>query len=318
MNKIRLFNLLEIFIKYSDENNYVSLKDIIEKLENKGFFIERKTIYDDIKSLKKLGYDIEVVKGSIMKYHLLNHTYDIIEAKLMFDAINSLNFLDQKKIKEISEKFLNQLSVFQKNKILKSSIINQNNISNKNILYNINELQNAIDKNNFVSFKYFDININKQKQYRKQSKKYTLLPYAIILVSQNYYCICYDEKYKNFSNYRIDKMDNIIVEDITSLKIPFDLNDYTGKSFNMFSGNSESVSVEFKNDVSNLVIDKFSWNFIIVEKKENSFIANFNITVSPTFYSWIAQFGTNAKIISPVSVKDDFKSYVKSLLLIYE
>ena len=83
MNKNRLLKLLNIFIKYTDEEHFLSMQDIITLLEQEDIFVSRKAIYDDIKVLRENGYDIEIIKGKQMKYHLLNHTFDLIEAKLI-------------------------------------------------------------------------------------------------------------------------------------------------------------------------------------------------------------------------------------------
>lgn len=317
MNKIRLLKLLEIFIKYSDDNHFLSLREILSLLEEENIKTERKTLYDDIKLLNSLGYEIEIVKGKIMKYHLLNHPLEEIEAKIIYDAINATNFLTDEKALIINNKILNLLSIYQKEAIIKSSNINKNHIVNKNTLFTINELQNAINNDKYVSFKYFDINIKKEKKYRKQKQDYTLIPYALVLIQQNYYCIFYSDHYKGFANYRVDRIDNLKILTKNAIKTPFDINDYLNKSFNMFSTNRESITVEFDNEVYKLVTDKFGYDLLITAKKENSFIVNFNIAVNHNFYSWLLQFHKNAKIISPDYVVNNFKSFLQSVIDIY-
>lgn len=318
MNKLRLLILLEIFIKYSDENHYISLKDIMYYLENKGISVERKVIYNDIKLLNSLGYEIEIIKGKIMKYHLLNHPIESVEAKLIYDSLNSMNFISKEKTNKIIDSIFNQISIYQKKKIIKNSYIPNKTILNKNFLYILDSLQNAIENDKYVSFKYFDITLGKNKQYRKQKSDYTLIPYSLVLIQQNYYCIFYSEHYKSFSNYRVDRIDELQILEKQAIKIPFEIDKHIQKSFNMFSGLKELIKVEFKNDVFHRIVDKFGYDFTILEKKENSFIASFNISVSNSFFSWITQFGEDAIILSPKNVVDDFKSFLNTLINMYK
>ena len=42
------------------------------------------------------------------------------------------------------------------------------------------------------------------------------------------------------------------------------------------------------------------------------------IRVSPIFYSWIAEFGTRVRLLSPQSVVDGFRENCRAILDLYE
>ena len=56
--KLKLLYTLELFEKQSDEENVITLTDIQDYLEGKGVTAERKTVYDDIETLRSYGVDI--------------------------------------------------------------------------------------------------------------------------------------------------------------------------------------------------------------------------------------------------------------------
>ncbi len=317
MNKSRLLKLLNIFIKYTDEDNYLSMQDIITLLEQEDIFVSRKAIYDDIKTLRENGYDIEIIKGKQMKYHLLNHSLDLIESKLIYDSINSINFLSPITTQKITDKVLNNISIYQKDSIIKSSKQTTNKYNNDKILYILNDLQNAINSNYLVKFNYFDITIDKQKQYRNNKKQYELIPYALVLMQQRYYCIFYSPQHKSFSNYRVDKIDNLTIINNSLEKIPFNLEEYLSKSFNMFAGNTENITIEFQNELLNVVLDEFGLDVLITNKNSKSFTINLTTTVSNNFLSWISQFGDKAKIKAPNSIIERYKQHLINILEFY-
>ena len=74
------------------------------------------------------------------------------------------------------------------------------------IYYSINEIELAITQKKKVSFYYFDYNEKKEKVFRKDKKRYYINPYAMLISNDNYYLIGYNDFYKNFLHFRIDRM----------------------------------------------------------------------------------------------------------------
>ena len=290
------------------------MQEIISMLEEDNFYVSRKAIYDDIKTLRDNGYDIQIIKGSTMKYHLLNHSLDLVEAKLLYDFIQSTNFLTSKKSSEISDKILNNISTYQKESIIKTSRKNNSSLTSGHSLYIFNDLQYAISNNYMVSFKYFDITLNKKKKYRKEEKIYVLLPYALVLIQQRYYCIFYSKEHNSFSNYRLDKIDNLSIDKVVHEKIPFDIEEHLSKSFNMFAGKPENITIEFDNELLNVVMDQFGLDLMILDSNEKTFTINLTTTISDNFLSWITQFKTKAKIKDPKNIVARYKEHLLELI----
>ncbi len=317
MNKNRLLKLLNIFIKYTDEEHFLSMQDIITLLEQEDIFVSRKAVYDDIKVLRENGYDIEIIKGKQMKYHLLNHTFDLIEAKLIYDSINSINFLSSKTTQSLSNKLLDTMSIYQKELIINSSLKTNSKYNNDKTLYILSDLQNAIINAYLVSFNYFDITLDKQKKYRYNKKQYELLPYALVLIQQRYYCIFYSLQHKSFSNYRVDKIDNLTIKNESLEKMPFNLEEYLSKSFKMFAGKPENITIQFQNELLNVVLDEFGLDLLIIDKSDTHFTINITTTITDNFLSWISQFKNKAKIIAPISIIERYKQHLKDILNTY-
>ena len=177
-----------------------------------------------------------------------------------------------------------------------------------------------IAANKQITFKYFNLDVNKKKVYRKDGGLYTESPVALTWDDENYYLITYKEKYDSYTHYRVDKMDMIELteEDRILSDKPFDLSTYSKTMFQMFSGEETDVSIEFDNELVGVVFDRFGTDLPIVKKDEEHFICHVKVAVSPHFLSWIMSFGKKAKIISPDYVAHEMYQLAREITVIYE
>ena len=140
---------------------------------------------------------------------------------------------------------------------------------------------------------------------------YSVNPLALTFDHENYYLISYNEKYKDYVHYRVDKMTDV---EISSEKriLPnerFNAAEYVKPMFFMFDGKIERITALFHISYLNVIIDRFGDNVILQETKDKEcFQATFQAAVSPTFLSWIIGFGAGALILSPQWVADEVRN----------
>ena len=107
--KQKLFRLLEILIRDTDETTGLSMKEIIEKLEAFGISAERKSIYDDVMTLGELGFDVITLPTKPPKYTLLNRPFEFGELKMLVDAVQTSKYVTVKRSNELIEKLLREM-----------------------------------------------------------------------------------------------------------------------------------------------------------------------------------------------------------------
>lgn len=93
----------------------------------------------------------------------------------------------------------------------------------------------------------------------------------------------------------------------------FNIADYSKKIFNMFSGETEEVELQFDNSLINVVIDRFGKDVVIHKNSNGTFRIIVDVVPSDTFLGWLFMFGDNVKILSPVRVIDKFKEMLKKV-----
>ncbi len=292
--------LAKILTEQTDEEHTMTVAEIIDELECVGISAERKSVYDDLEALKLFGIDICSRKTRTTNYYVASREFELPELKLLVDSVQSSKFITRKKSVELISK-IEKLTSKENAKKLQRQVFITNRVKafNEQIYYNVDKIHSAIAANKQITFKYFNLDVDKKKVYRKDGGLYTESPVSLTWDDENYYLITYKRKYDNFTHYRVDKMEGIeVIENERELsEKPFDLSSYAKTMFQMFGGEENNVSIEFENDLVGVIFDRFGTDIPILKTDEKHFICNVKVAVSPHFLSWVMSFGKKAKII---------------------
>ncbi len=319
--KLKLMYLAKILLEKTDEENTITVPEMIEELNALGISAERKSIYDDLEYLRLYGLDLCSRKSRTTDYYIGSRDFELPELKLLVDSVQSSKFITHKKSMELISK-IEKLTSHENAKKLHRQVFVTNRVKtvNEQIYYNVDKIHEAIAANRQITFKYFNLSVDKKKVYRKDGDLYTESPVALSWDDENYYLITYKEKYDHYVHYRVDKMENIeIIDDERVLSDkPFDLSEYSKSTFQMFGGEECDVSIEFHNSLVGVVFDRFGTDIPIIKKDDDHFICRVKVAVSPQFLAWIISFGNKAKIISPEHIIDEIYTLAKEICNIYE
>ena len=195
---------------------------------------------------------------------------------------------------------------------------------NDKVLKNLDTIYLALSTNSQITFQYMRWNPQKKLEFLREGKLFAASPFAVSLNDDNYYLISFDSRTGNLRHYRIDKMKNIQLtfepREGKDIFKSFDIVDYTQKTFGMFGGNEETVSLEVPNHLAGVFIDRFGEAANIRKNFENpdTFLVRISVNISPQFFAWVFGLGKEVKIISPESVKNEFAATAKEILSNYQ
>ncbi|MGN0162830.1 MAG: helix-turn-helix transcriptional regulator [Candidatus Ornithomonoglobus sp.] len=318
--KLKLYFIIELFKKKTDEDHPISISEIIDYLAELGIKAERKSIYRDIEAMNELGYDIIQVHNKRFTYYLANRDFETAELRLLVDAVQASRFITKKKSNELIRKLESLTTEYDASK-LNSQVFVANRIkaSNESIYYNVDSIHNAIQENCKITFLYFDWDINKKKVFRHNGAKYVISPWALIWNNENYYLIGYDSASKMIKHYRVDRMTSI---DILSQKregkndfCEIDVAVYARRFFGMYNGEITTVTLSCAKNMTNAVIDRFGREVRFRPEADGErFEVDVNIAVSPVFYSWVFQFGGQVRITSPAWAAEGLKEMAQKFV----
>ena len=306
------FAILDILDKQSDEEHIISMPDLLIELEDYGFSCDRRAAYRAINTLNKYGIQIEYKQIHRKQGYYLKRNLSEAELTIIISSLYNISSLSIKDTKKIEDKINTMYSPFQKKNLYKPTTSNSKT-DNIYVIDNIDLILNAIKHNDDIEFRYYDLTISKEKKYRKDKKKYQLTPYAITSTQGRFYAVMYNETYKTFNTYRIDKMDTLSIINKDNVKVSFNLDNYLRNSFQMYSGEASTVSIKCPLDFATILFDEFAKDIIISKVTSEYFIANIRTSITPTLTSWLLQFYNKIEVIKPKELIDELKKIAKHI-----
>ena len=323
MQKSKILHLMRLFYERTDEEHGLTVGEIIESLDSMGITAERKSIYDDIETLRAFGMDIELRKEKQFRYHLVSRDFELPELKLLVDSVQSSKFISHKKSLELIGKLEGLTSRHQAQRLSRQVYV-QNRVKtmNESIYYTVDLIHEAISTNAQIRFQYFDWSVDKEKVLRHGGKVYRVSPFALTRDDENYYLIAYEAESDMIRHYRVDKMLNLGVleekREGAERFQDFDLAVYTKKTFGMYRGEETLVTIRCKNSLSGVMIDRFGREVSIFKRDDGCFDLNVKVAISPVFLSWLMIFGNDLEVISPTSVREELAGLAEKILEKYK
>ena len=317
--KLRILYILDYLRLESDEEHPVSTQKLIDMLDAKGIHAERKTIYDDISRLNEYGYEILQVQNRLGGgYYLGTRKFELAELKLLVDAVQSSRFITRKKSKELIKKLEDEVSRYDCSKLKRQVYVAERvKTDNERIYYNIDGIHQGIQTNHKISFIYMDWNAKKQLVPRGNDAK-VVSPWALIWRDDNYYLAAFDGTDGIMKHYRVDKMKDVtVLEDRREGLEQFeqvDLAQYSNRTFGMFGGREEIVTLEFPERLIGLLIDRFGKEISIRKGENDCFLGRVRLKVSGQFFGWLTGIGKEIRIASPESVREEYKTWLEEIL----
>ena len=307
----------------SDEAHPIKMEAILEMLDHEGIKAERKSIYNDMDTLRDFGYDIMLTKGKNGGYFLAYRDFDVAELKVLVDAVQASRFITTKKSKELIGK-ITTLAGEHEAKNLKREVYVMNRIKSENeaIYYNVDKIHSAIEDNKQITFKYLEYSVNKEAVPRRNGKTYKVSPRALAWNEEKYYLIAYDAEADLIKNYRVDKIKDITVTEELRIILEkdrnFDVAEYCNRAFGMYCGDDETITVRFPNHLIGVVIDRFGKEVNIYNSGDDSFETRLNVSVSPQLFGWLTGLGADVKIVRPERVVEQYKQYIQEIMKQYK
>ena len=313
--KRKLVFLREILLEYTDEKHPMTMKEIINQLALKGIPAERKSLYDDLETLKVLGTDIRTVRNKTVGYYVASRDFEISELKLLVDAVASSKFIPAKNGNQLVKKLTNLAGIHDRPSLNRQIFVSNKNPSLESELFSaVDRIHEAIESDCDIMFKYFGWTVRKEKEFRRNGEFYKISPWSLVWDDSSYYLVGFDTEKGEIRHFRVDKMTNVKVTETKrsgkeQFKL-FDIQSYSNAAFGMFGGKMEKVTLRCHKRLANVMLDRFGSRTVILNDGE-TFRITVNVIPSPIFLGWVWSFGKEVEIISPQSVIDEFNKLDK-------
>lgn len=317
--KLKLVYLMKILLEKTDETHSITMSEIIDALHAYGIGAERKSLYDDLETLRVYGMDIiGTQEDRKYYYHVGNRQFELAELKLLVDSVQSAKFITEGKSNELIKKIEGLASQYEASQLHRQVFVNGRvKTMNESIYYNVDRIHTAIAENSRIRFRYFQWNVDKEMELRHNGAVYEVSPWALSWDDENYYLIAYDSIQGIIKHFRVDKMLNIESSgeqrEGKQMFKSFNMAAYARKTFGMYGGVEEWVRIKCDNSLAGVMIDRFGKDVSMTRLNEKQFVATVDVAVSRQFMAWVIGLGDGAEIIGPESVVDEMRKEIKRL-----
>ena len=162
--------------------------------------------------------------------------------------------------------------------------------------------------------------MNKKRAYRRKGTFYQLSPYELVYTDDNYYLVAYDHDRKKRFIYRVDRMAGVetVLLDREGREFFGDNRDeklrLQKSTFSMFDGKIETVTMRFRVNMINAVIDKFGKDVLIIPDDKEHFKISVPVAISQQFYGWVFGLGNYVTITGPEHIKKEMAKKLEEIL----
>ena len=315
--------ILDILKDYSDTEHRLTQQDIIKTLElNYGMKCDRRSVKNNILSLKEMGYDISVENG----YFLIEREFEDSELRMLIDSVLFSKTISRKQAKTIIDK-LRKMS----NKYFSAKVSHVSNLpelyhgDNKQVMYTLDLLNDAISIRKKISFMYNSYGVD-FKLHPKRAERYIINPYQMVANNGHYYLIGNYDKYDDISHYRIDRItDAILLEEcvkpmqkVKGIENGLSLPKHMAEHIYMFSGESVNVKMYAKKHLMNELVDWFGKDFKIRETNQEEQIEIIVICNEEAMFYWALQYGPYVEVLEPIKLRERIAKEVIEMCVKYK
>jgi len=321
--KIKILYLMRIFLEQTDEEHPMSVKELIAYLNSLGISAERKTVYDDIETLRNFGMDILNRREHPAGFYLASREFELPELRLLVDAVQSSRCITNGKSRQLIRKLESLASVYESRQLRRQGFAeNRIRTINENVYYSIDMIQRALTEDRQISFQYCEWTVEKKLRPENEGERYSVSPWGLVWQNEEYYLITYDEKCGRVKQYQVDKLQQIRIEKEVRRGREFfenyDIGELTSRTFGMFGGREVTICLEAHNRLVGVVLDRFGRDIMIHRKDPEHFKTLVRVNISDQFFGWIVSLGPDAVIASPDEVRDKYREFLEKSLSNYK
>ena len=306
--KLKLLYLLRILLEQTDENFGLTITQLSAELAKYNVSAARKSLYDDIESLRLFGIDVCIKRDRYVKYYIAKRDLSVSELKYAVDALSKFDAISPSVSYELVQKLMR---IYGGKRNSCSNDVEEPQYQTPkpicdSIAKNIEVLDSAISSKNKVCFRRFEWNSLKQRTLLDGGERLCVTPIKI-MCNGKYVLYAFDGR--DISSYEISNL--LEVEVSSEDAVPF--SEYAALLEAQRSDlDYENLRIEAANSFTGDIFTKFGLGVTVLSSRENTFEISVKVRVDSDLFAWLFKNAKYVRVISPQRVIDDYKD---SLLL---
>lgn len=167
-----------------------------------------------------------------------------------------------------------------------------------------------------MEFQYIEYTADKEKVLKHDGAIYRLSPYALVWDNDKYYVFGWSERHGKIVKFRVDRMLHTkeSFADFHRRPEDYDIEAFCKQVFLMYDGEQSTVQLLCENDMMGTIVDRFGDDVRTYRTDGQHFIAEVEVSVSSTFFSWLFAYDGAISIVSPQDILSKYKTKVSETL----
>lgn len=318
--KLKILYLQKILREETDAEHGLTMSQIIDKLGEYGVRAERKSIYDDVKTLREFGVDVQTRQRSSTEYAIERRGFTLDELMLMVDAIQSCRSLTDKQAKMLVIN-IKQLANNREQDMLDRRIHVEGRIKSKNesVFPTIDAVHEALRLRCKMEFSYRKMGADGKPHETREGRKHLVTPVDVSYEDGFYYLAAWNERHSDIAQYRLDRMVRVrVLEDSPATRndviSQYRRVDSEAVMFGRFGGKEATATLEVDSDKVEIIVDRFGNAATFLSGSEERARAHVRVCKSEQFFGWVVSMGKHVRIVEPKSLVVEYKDYLRYLL----
>ena len=334
---LRLFATLEVLTEKTDSATGITAGELRREVAERVSMIvghavrasDKRTLYDDVETLRVAGHDVDRGKGTRGKY-ALRSSFEQWELRFLADAARTSRSLTKEQGERIVAKLKSMASASGRRMLDRRLEVQQlyHSGSFEQTAYALDEIERALDNGWKLSYVQEMRSADGSKATRRQrgtgNEARIVDPVEYVYSAEGYYyLIILDPTSKSgVKTPRIDRMGNVkaIPEqkaELVPARRKAAILDGFRQSFGMFESRPIEVVLGARAEHVKNIADRFGTAATFKPVSHSRSLATVRVGLSEVFYSWITQFGGEVVIEGPTEAVEGMKSFLKRNMQAY-
>lgn len=321
MDHERIIHIYDYLSRYTDENNYVSIRQIQDHLTNICNLtrVKNVTIRRDLDRLTTMGNNIvkQSREHNTAYYALIDKGFSFNEIRFIVDSISINKFLTAFQKQSLIKKFEGMCSDAEIRQLISRIVLNERCPATLDLLENLDKIHRLIGGRQKIDFEYgkYDENAKEIIYYHKNRE---MLPVSVIYFHERFYLKGFNVSTREWRIYRVDRMKNISGLEVSKTSLPPE-EKYEGFVTDMFAPEYFNV-VTLR--VKKYLLDEMRESFgdyasILHDNNSNYVRFRVRVGINRKFYLWLMQYGDGVELVSPEKERAEYLEEVRKMLGAY-
>ncbi len=305
--KPKLLYLSKILLEQTDEQHAMLLSEIISELEKYGISAGRKSLYDDIETLRVFGLDICVKRDRYVRYYIKGSGADLAELRVLSDGLASCRLLGERQRRELLKKYAKSERVLNSPALVSDALESEEKEQGTEVYKNLSIVCTAINDNKKITFKSFEWNCRKQRILQNGGELVTLSPWVLYLEGGEYMIAAFDSLRKNVHIVSVSRM--------VSPTVTSHARDGESETLEYFRRKrlGRNLRLRCDNSIADALFGRFGTDVTVLSNRENYFEVSLKTRVDESFFAWVFSTRGGVKILSPDDVAEEYAERIAEI-----